>query len=97
MVSVQNGEFVPVPFATMINPETGRTRVRRVDVTAQRYAIAHRYMFRLRHEDFTDPHELSRLASTVGLSPEEFTREFGYLGDHPAVGQAVDFIPATRR
>ena len=32
-------------------------------------------MFRLRREDFTNPHELSRLASTVGLSPEAFTQD----------------------
>jgi 6-phosphofructokinase 1 len=89
MISVQNGEFVPVPFARMLNPETGRTRVRRVDVTSDRYAIARRYMIRLRRDDFSDPHELSRLAATAGLSPEEFKEQFGYLADFEPAGLAV--------
>jgi 6-phosphofructokinase 1 len=81
MISVQNGVFVPVPFETMINPETGRTRVRRVDVRSMRYWIARRYMVRLRREDLEDPHQLSRLAATAGISPDEFRDEFGYLAD----------------
>ena len=38
---------MPIPFDTMIDPETGRTRVRSVDVSSTRYAIARRYMIRL--------------------------------------------------
>jgi 6-phosphofructokinase 1 len=90
MISVQNGEFVPVPFSRMINPETGRTRVRRVDVTSDRYAIARRYMIRLRRDDISDPHQLSRLGATTGLSPDEFREQFGYLGDFEPAGLEVE-------
>ena len=65
MVSMQGGHFVPVPFATMIDSETGRTRVRLVDIASTRYAIARRYMIRLRRDDFEDPQELARLAGDV--------------------------------
>ena len=40
MISMQGGHFVPVPFAEMIDGETGRTRVRLVDIASTRYAIA---------------------------------------------------------
>ena len=50
-----------------------------VDVHSTRYAIARRYMIRLRRDDFQDPHELAKLAATCRLSPEEFRREFEYL------------------
>jgi 6-phosphofructokinase len=79
MISIQGGHFVPVPFAQMIDGETGRTRIRLVDVTSTRYAIARRYMIRLRRDDFEDPHELAKLAATVHISPEELRREFEYL------------------
>jgi 6-phosphofructokinase 1 len=79
MISMQGGRFVPVPFDTMIDPETGRTRVRSVDVQSTRYAIARRYMLRLRREDFDDPHDLAKLASTAHLGVDEFRRQFGYL------------------
>jgi 6-phosphofructokinase 1 len=90
MVSLQNGEFVPVPFATMINPDTGKTRVRRVNLRSAHYTIARRFMIRLRRDDFTDPHELSRLAATAGLSPEEFSTEFSHVVEHEPEGMVVE-------
>jgi ATP-dependent phosphofructokinase / diphosphate-dependent phosphofructokinase len=79
MISVQGGQFIPVPFSQLIDGETGRARVRLVDVASTRYAIARRYMIRLRRDDFADPHELAKLAATVSKSPEEFRKEFEYL------------------
>jgi 6-phosphofructokinase len=79
MISIQGGQFVPVPFSTMIDPETGRTRVRAVDVSSTRYAIARRYMIRLRKEDFDDPHDLAKLAAIAHCSIDEFHERFGYL------------------
>jgi 6-phosphofructokinase len=84
MISLQAGHFVPIPFSEMIDAETGRTAIRLVDITSTRYAIARRYMIRLRHDDFEDPHELARLAATAGVSDEEFRRQFEYLlGNEP--------------
>src|SRR6267143_491822 len=79
MISIQGGHFVPVPFGQMIDGETGRTRIRLVDVASTRYAIARRYMIRLRRDDFEDPHELAKLAATARIPPDEFRREFEYL------------------
>ncbi len=90
MVSMQGGHFVPVPFATMIDSETGRTRVRLVDIASTRYAIARRYMIRLRKDDFEDTQELARLARTVKLTPEEFRKEFEYLVAHEPPPLFVD-------
>ncbi len=79
MISMQGGHFVPVPFSTMIDPATGRTRVRKVDIHSTRYAIARRYMIRLRRDDFEDPHELARFAATAHVTLEEFREQFEYL------------------
>jgi 6-phosphofructokinase len=79
MVSIEGGHFVPIPFKNLLDSETGRTKVRMVDVHSTRYAIARRYMIRLRRDDFQDPHEVARLAATCRLSPEEFRAEFEYL------------------
>ncbi len=79
VISLQAGRFVPIPFAAMIDPVTGRARTRRVDITSTRYAIARRYMIRLRRDDFEDPHELARFAATAHVSVEEFRRQFAYL------------------
>ena len=66
MISMQGGHFVPIPFAALIDSETGRARIRLVDTHSTRYAIARRYMIRLRRDDFEDPHELAKFAATVG-------------------------------
>jgi 6-phosphofructokinase 1 len=79
MISVQGGHFVPVPFAEMMDPVTGRTRVRLVDIASTRYAIARRYMIRLRRDDFDDPYTLAKLASTAGIPEQEFRQRFEYL------------------
>jgi 6-phosphofructokinase 1 len=84
MVSLQAGHFVAVPFAQMLDPETGRTRVRMVDIHSTRYAIARRYMIRLRRDDFENPAELGRIAAKAGMTPEAFRQEFEPLiADEP--------------
>jgi 6-phosphofructokinase 1 len=79
MVSIQEGHFVPLYFKNIIDPETGRTRVRMVDVASEYYSIARRYMLRLNQSDFEDPHELAKFASVCGISVEAFRLQFGYL------------------
>jgi 6-phosphofructokinase 1 len=79
MISMQGGHFVPIPFDQLLDPKTGRTKVRMVDVHSTRYAIARRYMIRLRKDDFNDPHELAKFAATAGMSLDEFRQEFEYL------------------
>jgi 6-phosphofructokinase 1 len=79
MVSLQGGHFVPIPFKDLLDPKTGKAKIRLVDVRSTRYAIARRYMIRLRRDDFQDPHELAKFAATCGISLQEFRNEFEYL------------------
>ena len=81
MISMQGGHFVPIPFSSLIDSDTGRAKVRLVDTRSTRYAIARRYMIRLRRDDFDDAHELAKFAATVGMTLDEFRRQFEYLVD----------------
>ena len=84
MVSMQAGNFVPIPFAEMLDPDTGRARVRRVNTLTTRYAIARRYMIRLRRDDFENPEAVESIAAVARLSPEEFRAQLEYLiADEP--------------
>jgi 6-phosphofructokinase 1 len=76
---MQGGRFVPIPFTEMLDPATGRTRVRLLDVHSTRYAIARRYMIRLRRDDFDDAHELAKFAATAGLTVPEFRAQFEHV------------------
>jgi 6-phosphofructokinase len=79
MVSMQGGRFKPVPFEDLIDLNTGRARVRMVDIDSDRYRIARSYMVRLKREDFDDPMQCARLSSMVQMTPEEFATKYGYL------------------
>ncbi len=79
MVAMDGGHFVPVPFEKLLDEKTGRARVRLVNIASTRYAIARRYMIRLRRDDFEDPHELAKLAATARVPLPDFRREFEYL------------------
>ncbi len=93
MISLQAGQFVPIPFARMIDPETGRARIRRVDTASTRYAIARRYMIRLRRDDFDDPHELAKFAATAGMTLQQFREEFESLVAHEPPPFHLDLPP----
>jgi ATP-dependent phosphofructokinase / diphosphate-dependent phosphofructokinase len=79
MITVQEGKFKPIRFEDMIDPETGRTRVRMVDTETEYYKIARRYMLRLRRDDFADAAEIARYATVTRLKPEDFRAQFEYL------------------
>jgi 6-phosphofructokinase len=79
MISMQAGQFVPIPFSHLLDSDTDRARIRMVDIHSTRYAIARRYMIRLRRDDFEDPHELAKFAATAGISLAKFRNLFGYL------------------
>lgn len=76
MVSIQDGRFTPIPFKRMVDPLSGRTKVRMVDTASPAYQIARQYMVRLSVEDFNNPIPLSRYRALVGLSEEVFRHRF---------------------
>jgi len=76
MVSIQDGRFTPIPFKEMVDPVSGRAKVRMVDITSQSYQIARQYMIRLSDEDFKDAVALGRYAALTGMSPDAFQRRF---------------------
>ena len=93
MVSIQDGRFAPILFKQMVDPVSGRAKVRMVDITAQSYQIARQYMIRLSEEDFKDPVALGRCAALVGMSPEAFQRRFQPVGSNSAGDQSKGRTP----
>jgi 6-phosphofructokinase len=83
LISIQRGRFEPVPLASLMDPTTGRMRVRMVDVDGDRYRAARACMLRLERSDFDDDRELALLAETTRLTPVRFREEFGHLVDVP--------------
>jgi ATP-dependent phosphofructokinase / diphosphate-dependent phosphofructokinase len=78
-VTMVDGQFRPIPFRELVEPESFAVRLRTVDVSSDHYGIARRYMLRLRRDDFEDELELTKLSRTVGLTNSEFRSQFEYL------------------
>jgi 6-phosphofructokinase 1 len=79
---MQGGRFVPCPLDEMLDSRTNRMQVRRVDVNSTRYAIARRYMIRLRRDDLENEDTLMRLSMVSGLSASAFRARFDPVVAH---------------
>jgi len=79
VISFVNGKMMPLQFEKMLNPQTGRFQVRKVNVDGEAYECACHYMNRLEKSDFEDAAELAKLAATVSTAPDQFYKRFGYL------------------
>jgi 6-phosphofructokinase len=77
MITVQGGEFQAVPFDEIVDPGTGRGRLRAVDVETESYRVALDYMVRIGPKDFRDRDWVGKLAEAGGLSESEFLTRFG--------------------
>jgi len=76
MVTMQDGNLVPVPFEDLVDPKTNRTRIRRVDLDSYSYAVARAYMIRLEVGDFDSPAMLASLAAEAQLTPRQFRERY---------------------
>ncbi len=76
MVCLDQGHIRILSFNELIDPKTGRTKVRLVDLESERYKVARRYMIRLTKQDLEDPVTLRNLASVAKMSADDFVKRF---------------------
>ena len=88
LVTIQGGEFAPIPFAEVLD-SSGKGRRRAVDISTESYQVAREYMVRLGPRDFTDPAWLRALATAAGLDEHAFRTRFGKFAG-AAVHQSVN-------
>jgi 6-phosphofructokinase len=79
IVSFEDGKMVPLPFEKMLDPQTKRMQVRKVNVDGEAYECARNYMIRLERADFENAEQLKKLADCASMTPEQFLKRFGYL------------------
>jgi ATP-dependent phosphofructokinase / diphosphate-dependent phosphofructokinase len=87
MVSLQNGQLVPIGFDELRDPQTGKTRIRLVDIASEGYRTARAYMIRLEAEDFEYAAWVDKLADAANLTPGEFRQRFEHLASAGVVSR----------
>jgi ATP-dependent phosphofructokinase / diphosphate-dependent phosphofructokinase len=83
MITVQEEQLVSLPFGSFTDPQTGRPRVREVNIDSGSYRVATEYMLRLEQEDLDDPGKLRPIAEAARLAPDAFIERYGYLVRRP--------------
>ena len=83
LIATTGGRITPVALDDLLDPHSGRVRVRAVNVATESYHVARYYMIRLEPWDLEEP-SLPHLASLTKLSKQEFRDRF-----LPAVSQTV--------
>ena len=78
LISLQAGKLVPIPFDELKDPETGKVRVRRVDVDGGTWQAALALQARLRPDDLEGP-GLEALAAAAKDDPAELVARLGHL------------------
>jgi ATP-dependent phosphofructokinase / diphosphate-dependent phosphofructokinase len=78
-ISLQGNQVVPIPSETIMDPATGRTGVRMVNIESFTYQSAYKFMIRVKPEHARDPMFLPKLAMQTNMSLEQFKARYGYL------------------
>lgn len=85
MVCYDQGRLRQLSFTEMMDADTGRTKVRMVDISSELYQVALQYMIRLRPADLEDEEQLRRLALEAGMEPGPFKEKFAAAAAVPPV------------
>jgi 6-phosphofructokinase 1 len=81
LICLKGSRLKVLPFDELRDPETGRTRVRLVDITGESYIVAREYMIRLEKSDMDNPEMIDCLAQTAKMTVNEFTNRFASVID----------------
>jgi len=79
LITREQGRIVPIPFADLMDPATGRTRVRLVDVDTDSFRNARALQTRVTKDDLADAAKLAAIAKAAKRSPEEAKKRYAVL------------------
>lgn len=79
LICVDAGKLVPIELEELIDPASGKTKIRYVDIHTDSYAVAQEYMIKLKQADFAEPENLLSLAKAARMTREAFRDKFEYL------------------
>ncbi len=80
MIMLKDGKSLPIKFVDLLDPKTGKTRIRTVDINSDEYHMARRYMIRIEQEDL-EGEALAKLAAAVKMEPAAFKKRFAVAAE----------------
>ena len=86
LITRQDSAIVPIPFEDLMDPETGRTRVRMVDIASDSFQAALSLQGRVTPQDLEATDRVAALAAAGKLSEDEVLSRYAPL---PSAGGAA--------
>ena len=78
VIAIQNNELNPINFEDIVDPETGKMKIRLVDTDSLQYRIARKYMIRLERRDLESEFLLNKMSRIANMTPQQFVEKYGY-------------------
>ena len=75
LITIQDNQAVPLRFEDIRDPQTGKTKVRKVNIESVHYKIARGLMMRLEEGDLDAP----GLSNAYRMTQDEFHQRYAYL------------------
>ncbi|MAE96197.1 MAG: 6-phosphofructokinase [Deltaproteobacteria bacterium] len=82
MITREGNAIRPVPLGEVLDPSSGRARVRMLDTDSPSYALARWLQVRLEPEDLDDPELAALLTRATGLELEDLRGRWSHLEKH---------------
>ena len=79
VIAIQNNELNPINFEDIVDPETGKMKIRLVDTDSLQYRIARKYMIRLERRDLESEFLLNKMSRIANMTPQQFVEKYGYV------------------
>lgn len=79
IITIQNNQLTPIMFDDIVDPTTGKMKIRTVDINSLQYRIAREYMIRLTRDDFESKFFVNKMARIANMTPQDFIEKYGYL------------------
>ncbi|BBM83816.1 6-phosphofructokinase [Candidatus Uabimicrobium amorphum] len=82
VICLDNGELNPIPFQSIISPETGKSKVRYLNTNSYVYRIAQEYMMHLNDRDLDNTKFLAQMAAELNMNLDDFKERFKHTVFH---------------
>lgn len=79
IITIQNGQVIPIPYSQIIDPVSGKIKVRMVNLHGLLYQSSYKFMTCLKSDHASMPNIIKELASLTNLNEADFTDRYGYL------------------
>eukprot|EP00484_Ammonia_sp_Unknown_P000328 CAMPEP_0197024190 /NCGR_PEP_ID=MMETSP1384-20130603/4809_1 /TAXON_ID=29189 /ORGANISM="Ammonia sp." /LENGTH=556 /DNA_ID=CAMNT_0042452535 /DNA_START=73 /DNA_END=1743 /DNA_ORIENTATION=+ len=79
IVTMKGGELVSIPLSEIVDPETNKSTIKKVDTKSLAYKVSQTYMLRLNRSDLANKKATKKYADMAGMDVNTFVKTYSYI------------------